>query len=121
MEDETKVEVADAMATAAEELVKEKEDNSETRKEKLIRYFLALFFEYKKKKNGKGKWVISVGRVSWWLAFSPALYIWISTMGKQDIAEHHLTVLLLLAGYNFGKKVVDGFVTKKEPETDGPG
>jgi len=113
MEDKTKVQAADAMATVAEELIKE---DKETLKEKLMRYFFALFFEYK-----KGKWVISIGRISWWLAFSPALYIWIDSLGKQDITDHHLTVLLLLAGYNFGKKVVDGFIAKKTPEADGPG
>lgn len=116
MEKPSNVEVADAMATVAEELVKP--TPPETWRQKLMRYAGALFFEKK-----EGKWVISIGRISWWLAFSPALWIWIENMGgDKDITEHHLTVLLLLAGYNFGKKVVDGFASKKkESEADGPG
>lgn len=122
MEQETKVEVADAMATVAENLIKPKE--KETTKEKFMRLIGALLFE--KKEN---KWTISVGRISWWLTFSPALYIWVDGMGKPgieslDITEHHLTVLLLLAGYNFGKRVVDAVANKaaaKPQGGDGPG
>lgn len=114
METPTDVEVADGLATVAEELVKE-DDSKETPKERLIRYIGALFME-----ENKGKWYISIGRISWWLAFSPALYIWIDTLGKQDITPHHLTVLLLLAGYNFGKKVVNKF-KQSIPPADGPG
>jgi len=118
MEDTTKVQVADALATAAEELAAPAPP--ETFKEKFMRYFGALLFEKKDK-----KWVISIGRISWWLAFSPALVVWIDNVGKpvadqMDITAHHLTVLLLLAGYNFGKKVTEA-IAKKSAASDGPG
>lgn len=114
METPTDVEVADGLATVAEELVKE-EDTKETLKERLVRYVGALFMEKK-----DGKWYISVGRVSWWLAFSPALYIWVDTLGENDITPHHLTVLLLLAAYNMGKKGLE-VIKNKIPTQDGPG
>lgn len=114
MADSKDVKTADTLATVAEELVKIDQLN-ETWKDKLMRLLMALLYERK-----NNQWVISVGRVSWWLAFGPALYIW--TWVREDITEHHLTVLLLLAGYNFGKKVVDGFVNKKLTDNDdGPG
>ena len=65
-------------------------------------------------------WAISVGRVSWWLAFSPAIYIWVESMGTKDIADHHLTVLLLLATYNMGKKGLE-ILNKKITNDNGPG
>lgn len=114
METPTDVEVADGLATVAEELVKE-DDSKETPKERLIRYIGALFME-----ENKGKWYISIGRISWWLAFSPALYIWIDTLGKQDITPHHLTVLLLLAAYNMSKKGLE-VIKSKISTQDGPG
>lgn len=116
MEKPETVEVDDAMATVAEELIKE--DFKESWKDKLMRLAMALFYEKK-----EGKWAISVGRISWWLAFSPALYIWIDSKGIQDISEHHLTILIILAGYNFGKKVVDKFkkLTTTASPVDGPG
>jgi len=111
---------AELMAKAAAELAKADKNKKltwERCKDLALRFVGGLFMER------KGEvWAISVGRVSWWLAFSPALYIWIDSVGKQDITPHHLTVLLLLAGYNFGKKVVEKF---KQPPTippvDGPG
>ena len=85
-------EKADAIATIAEEVMVE-----ETWKDKFMRLAMALLYE----KNKGGKWTLSIGRVSWWCAFSPALYIW--TLKATDITEHHLTILLVLAGYNLGK------------------
>jgi len=111
MEDITKVQVADALATAAEELAAP----PETFKEKFMRYFGALLFEKK-----AGKWIISVGRISWWMAFSPALYVWADSAGSQDITDHHMTVLIILAGYNMGKKVIEKLKNGNAQE-DGPG
>ena len=59
---------------------------------------------------------ISLGRASWWVIFGSAVKILLS---GNSITDHHLTVLLLLAGYNFGKKVVDKM--KQPAPTDGPG
>jgi len=95
----------------AKNIVKSKV-NWENIKKRLIQLFGGLFMERK-----GDIWAISVGRVSWWLAFTPALQIWILKGGAQDIASNHLTILLILAGYNFGKKVVDKFSQKN----DGPG
>lgn len=113
-----KAQAAELAARAAAELAK---PSPETLKEKFMRYFGALLFEKK-----EGKWIISIGRISWWLAFAPALYVWVDGMGKPgvesvDITEHHLTVLLLLAGYNFGKKITEVISKKKEETADGPG
>ena len=111
------VKAAELAAKAAEKLFEAKDSKLTWDKVKdyAIRFFFALFMEKK-----KSTWVISVGRVSWWMAFSPALYIWLKSMGASDITEHHLTVLLLLAGYNFGKKVVEKMKDKSE-SSDGPG
>lgn len=81
-----------------------------------------------------GMWTMSLGRVAWWLAFIPALVIWIKSKGglsdgisNYDISPNHLTLLLTLAGYNFGKRIIDTVVsvrkTPKAPvaEEDGPG
>lgn len=70
---------------------------------KFIKYFGALFME-KGKTDG---WRISIGRTSWWVIALPALYIWMNSMGKDDIASGHLTVLIALTTYNFTKKIVD--------------
>lgn len=72
-------------------------------KEKIKNMFAPLVME----KKGD-QWRGSVGRVSWWLAFAPALYIWISAHVKgngSDISPNHLTILLTLATYNLGKKI----------------
>jgi len=83
------------------------------KKEKFMHWIGALFYERKNK-----EWTISIGRVSWWGAFIPALHIWI-TCGIEDIAPNHIAVLLLLAGYNFGKHGLEIF--KKKEEIEGPG
>lgn len=99
--------------------------------EGLMHYVGALVFE----KDKYNSWTISIGRVSWWLAFTPALYIFIAAfaatkditdaaeMVSRDITPNHLTILLTLAGYNFGKKIaetVNNVWGKSEPK-DGPG
>lgn len=96
-------------------------------KKKLVTLFGSLIME----KDPKGDWVMSIGRVSWWLALMPAMYIWLRSGGLleggvsvRDIAPNHLTVLLTLAAYNFGKKVVDtaeNIWGKKDVGSDGPG
>jgi len=79
------------------------------------------------KKNKDDVWVISLGRVSFWLAFIPALVIWVGGHGQledgmatTDISPNHLTTLLTLSAYNFGKKVADT-VNKVWGKNDGPG
>ena len=90
-------------------------------------------------KNEDGLYVISIGRVAWWMAFLPAIGIWISGGGKlddggalKDISPNHFNMLLVLAAYNMGKKMTDivsKFVSPKEKtvdseandEPDGPG
>jgi len=78
-------------------------------------------------KNQDGVWTISLGRVSFWLAFAPAVFIWIGGGGileegasLKDISPNHLTVLLTLAGYNFSKKAIDT-VKQIWGKSDGPG
>lgn len=75
-------------------------------KGKVIWLFSGLFME----KTDSGK--LSLGRVSFWLAFIPALLIWINGDGAikdgtalQDITPNHLTILTYLMVYNFGKKL----------------
>lgn len=86
-------------------------------------------------KNEDGLYVISIGRVAWWMAFLPAIGIWIAGGGKldagdavKDISPNHFNMLVLLAGYNFGKKITDiakvifskksGTATNTEEETE---
>lgn len=131
------VKVAEASAKVAEHLVESKAAKFDWKKfwtnfkDKFARYGGALVME----KDKKDQWVISIGRVSWWLTFLPALYIFIaafqaSTDVKEaadvvarDITPNHLTILLALAGYNFGKRVVDaaGKIFGKTSGDDGPG
>lgn len=82
---------------------------------KFIKYIGALFMEKK-----DGQWAISIGRVGWWIAFLPAVYIWIFTAGTQDITDHHSTILLILATYNLGKHGLN-FFKKKEEINNGTG
>jgi len=96
---------AELVAEAANTLIHSK---GETFKDKFFRLCLNIILEEK-----KGKWYLSVGRVSWWMAFIPALQIWI---GGGDIKEHHLTILLVLAGYNLGKKIVNKVRQTSESE-----
>jgi len=65
-------------------------------------------------------WIVSIGRTSWWVAFVPALYIWVTSLGQEDISSGHLTILIALTTYNFSKKAISaaGEIFKKE---DGPG
>lgn len=79
-------------------------------KHKCIQFFGGLLME----KNDEGHYVASMGRISWWIAFIPAVHIWMTSGGMleagealKDISPNHLNVLIMLAGYNFGKKVVD--------------
>lgn len=99
--------------------------------EKAMRFAGALLCE----RDKNDRWTVSIGRVSWWLAFTPALYIFIAAfvatkdvtdateMVSRDITPNHLTILLTLAGYNFGKKVAETVnkVWGKSEPTDGPG
>ena len=59
------------------------------------------------------KWRASIGRVAFWCVLIPAVMIWVKAGGSlkdgmalSDISPNHLTVLLTLAGYNFGTKAV---------------
>lgn len=78
-----------------------------------MKYCGPLFME----KDKNNVWRISIGRFSWWVSFLPALYIWISSLGQDDIATGHLTVLMALTAYNFGKKLT----SKTASNQDGPG
>jgi hypothetical protein len=86
-------------------------------------------------KNDEGLYVISIGRVAWWIAFLPAVGIWIASRGTldagtalKDISPNHYNILLVLAGYNMGKhltNVANNFISKKNNQAsndaDGPG
>jgi hypothetical protein len=117
------VKIAELAAKGAEQLANPEKTTWENVKQRAIQLFGGLLME----KNNQGMWTISLGRVSFWLAFIPALVIWISSQGllnegmaTKDIAPNHLTILLTLAGYNFGKKVADT-VNKVWGKNDGPG
>lgn len=64
-------------------------------------------------KGEDGTWTVSIGRVAWWVAFIPAVIIWIHngqldpSKAMKDIAPNHFNTLVFLAGYNFGKKLTD--------------
>lgn len=79
-------------------------------KHKAVHLFGSLFME----KDEDGTWKVSLARVSFWLAFLPAVVIWCYGRGimdeggsRFDISPNHYNTLLMLAGYNFGKKVAD--------------
>jgi len=122
------VQAAEAAAKAAKHLFDNKDEKFswsefwESMKDRAVRFAGALIME----RNNKDQWVISIGRISWWMAFGPALYIWLVNNGVtdpeliKDITPNHLTILLTLAGYNFGKKVMDG-VAKVWGKDEGPG
>ena len=93
-----------------EEKIEVKKSFWEKTKQKALQLLGGLLME----KNKDGIWTISLGRVSFWAVFVPALIIWISGNGLlsdgislKDISPNHLTVLLTLAAYNFGKKLTD--------------
>jgi hypothetical protein len=78
---------------------------------KLIQLLGGLIME---RDETTGKYVISLGRLAFWVTFIPAIYIWIYGGGKlidgvdtRDIADNHLTVLTLLLGYNLGTKITN--------------
>lgn len=94
----------------AGQLVKSEKSGWEKVKQKIVQLAGGLIME----KNKDGIWTVSLGRVSWWFIFLPALFIWITGNGilsggeaLKDISPNHLTVLLTLAAYNFGKKSID--------------
>jgi hypothetical protein len=47
---------------------------------------------------------LSLGRVSFWIAFLIMNYMWIA---EKEVQDSTLTVLLVLLSYNLGKKVTD--------------
>jgi hypothetical protein len=82
--------------------------------DKKFNYILALFME-----KQRGDWTISVGRISWWLTFAPALKIWFD---GSDVQPNHLAILTMLLGYNLGKHVLNKVQQKlSQQESDGPG
>lgn len=118
---EVALKLADSKST--ESAASTKKSKWEGFKQKAVQLLGGLLME----KNKDDMWTISLGRVSFWLAFLPALAIWIGGNGTledglavKDIAPNHLTILLTLAGYNFGKKVADS-VNKIWGKNDGPG
>ena len=80
-------------------------------KHKMIQFVGGLLME---KDYDSGRYVASLGRISFWMVLIPALHIWITGKGLleegeaiKDISSNHLTLLLSLLGYNFGKKASD--------------
>ena len=131
---DTKVQVADTLATAAEALNNSKnappvKGKWAVIKDMFIRYCGALVLE----RDRKDRWVISTGKVAFWLAFLPALYIFIDAflatknittsgqMVSRDITPNHLTILLSLMGYNLSKKVADVAHKVIDNKSNGPG
>lgn len=124
------VKAAELAAVVAEKMIQPSEGNRwELIKKKLVQLFGGLIME----KDEDGIYVISTGKAAWWLAFIPAIVIWVSSGGKldagealKDISPNHFNILLTLAGYNFAKKAVDvakSYVASKQSkdESDGPG
>jgi hypothetical protein len=129
-----KVEIADGIATASAAIVAAEDTASNMSmwqkvKEKTLQLFGSLIME---KDNETGHWKMSLARVAWWLVFIPALYIWITGKGiidvgtgnaATDISPNHFNVLLMLTGYNFGKKLnstVQKWVTTKKSNSSNP-
>jgi hypothetical protein len=73
-----------------------------SRNEKFISklgFFISLISE----RNEKGKYAnISIGRISFWIVFLLALWIWTTTTG--DIQPAHLQMLYITTTYNLMKK-----------------
>lgn len=76
---------------------------------RIANFFVGLVAEKKDK-----QWRASVGRISWWIAFMPAMYIWLNT--TMDIQPSHQVILLALATYNLGKHGLGTIKKKEEPE-----
>lgn len=75
-------------------------------KHKLIQLMGGLFME----KNDEGKYVVSLGRVSFWMLLMPAIWIWLGrgefrdAEAMRDISPNHANVLMWVLAYNLGKK-----------------
>jgi len=127
------IKVGDAATELAKKLFEDrnkKTDWAETWdnfKHKLIQLLGSLVME-----KDDGIYTLSTGKVAFWLAFIPALYIWVSGHGilengiaTKDISENHLKVLMVLITYNFGKKMVGAMnnIWGKDSDSpnDGPG
>jgi len=58
-----------------------------------------------------GKYKVSKGSVAFWIAFLPAIYVWVKSFAltgvAADIGGNHYNILMLLTVYNLGKKVND--------------
>ena len=76
-------------------------------------------------KNDKGEYTnVSLGRISFWIVFGIAIYVWI--WGTGDIQASHLQMLYITATYNLMKKAtwfgnmtttVTGSTTRVQTET----
>jgi hypothetical protein len=124
------VKIAELAAVVAEKMIQPSKGNRwEMIKKKLVQLLGGLIME----KNEDGLYVISTGKFAWWLAFIPAIVIWVTAGGKldagealKDISPNHFNILLTLAGYNMSKRltnVAKNFIASKQAkdETDGPG
>jgi hypothetical protein len=79
---------------------------------KKLRFFLPLISE----KNEKGEFkTISVGRVSFWIVFGLAIWVWTTTTG--DIQAAHLQMLYITTTYNLMKKAT-WFGSIKTPQVE---
>lgn len=118
------VKAAEAVAQVALSLTKPSPKFTwDSFKEKVLQFFGGLIMEKK-----DGKYVISIGRVAWWMAFLPAVAIWISSGGSleagealKDISPNHFSILVVLAGYNFGKHATSAAEKIWAKKSDGPG
>jgi len=64
-------------------------------------FFISLISE----KNNEGLYTnISVGRISFWMTFGLAMWVW--TFGDKDITAAHTQMLYITATYNILKKTV---------------
>lgn len=120
--DNTDVKVAGGLAAAGKWLASGGKTTWKSVKKTVFTFFGGLVMEKK-----DGEWTTSIGRIAFWMAFVPAVYIWHSGGGSleagealKDISPNHLTTLLALAGYNFGKKVTDT-ASNIFGKSDGPG
>lgn len=74
------------------------------------RIILPFFMERK-----NGVFSASMGMLSWWITLGAAMYVWLYL--DKEIKDNHFWLLTILAGYNFGKKVLDKIKSKISPPT----
>lgn len=71
--------------------------------EKLLQFVGGLFMEQK-----DGKWVASLGRLSFWIVFAHVMYFF---QTGQEVAADEMSIFYALLGYQ-GVKIGKGMVTE---------